>query len=108
METIPKEAPQAPDVTRTSAEDVDDDEPPLMHESEDDDTPKRTEDSESSDKEDEDEDMQELTEEDGHNAPVLELVNKKQRVQQLERRVDRLIGMINSIKDIKYMMPRNR
>ena len=45
METIPKEAPQAPDVTRTNAEDVDDDEPPLMHESDDDDTPKRTEDS---------------------------------------------------------------
>ena len=35
-------------------------------------------------------------------------VNKKQRVQQLERRVDRLIGMISETEDIKDMTPRNR
>ena len=81
MEIIPVEAPQAPDVTKTNAEDVDGDELlPFMQESDGDDTPKRTVDSESSDDGDEDEDMEELTKEDDHNEPVLEPINKKQRL----------------------------
>ena len=35
-------------------------------------------------------------------------MNKKQRVQHLERRVDRLIGTISYIEDIKDMTPCNR
>ena len=52
--------------------------------------------------------MEELTKEEDYNKPVLELANKKQRVQQVERRVDRLVGMISETEDIKDMTPRNR
>ena len=45
METIPKEAPQAPDDARIIAEDVDDIEPPLVDESDDEGTPKHAEES---------------------------------------------------------------
>ena len=52
--------------------------------------------------------MEELTKEEDYNKPVLELANKKQRVQQVERRVDRLVGMISETEDIKDMTPCNR
>ena len=45
--------------------------------------------------------MEELTKEENHNEPVAERMNKRQRVQQLERRVDRLIGMINETKILR-------
>ena len=81
MDNFLEEAPQAPDATKTNADDVDGGELlPFMQESDGDDTPKRTVDSESSDDGDEDEDMEELTKEDDHNEPVLEPINKKQRL----------------------------
>ena len=49
-----------------------------------------------------------LTKEEDYNKPGLELANKKQRVQQVERRVDRLVGMISETEDIKDMTPCNR
>ena len=49
--------------------------------------------------------MEELTREEVHNEPVLEPINKRPRFQQLEMRVDRLIGMISETEDIKDMTP---
>ena len=52
--------------------------------------------------------MEELTQDENHDEPDVEHTNKRQRVQQLEKMVNRFIAMVSETEELKGMALCNR